>query len=452
VTEGHGSSNAYANYRLVVLIVAYVLAFIDRQVLNLLVEPLKRDLHLSDLQVSLLQGFSFALFLSLGGLPIGRLVDTRRRTSLLALGVAAWSLMTALCGLSRGFGQFLICRIGVGVGEATMTPSAYSLIGDSFDGRRLGRAMGCYAIGPYLGSGLALTIGALLVQALPPVLELPVLGQIHGWQAIFLALGPVGLIVALWVASLHEPPRRGAGSEVSPSWSVAFGYFRRNARALIGVNLAVTFAAMAMYSLSAWAPSFLVRSHHLTTAAAGHALGWRVLVFGAAGALCAGFVGDFLRRGNWPFGRLAVLIAAAGCATPLAAAVMLSPSRTLSLALIGPLLSCLTMAIASGPAILQEVTPNRLRGLQHAVAVLAVNLLGLGLGPTLVAAVTDLGLHDEAKLNLALAITLPAMLGLSVAIGLGALAPYARALRADSEAAANQDALRAAQQAFEPAQ
>lgn len=425
----------YAVYGLAVLIVAYVLAFIDRQILSLLVEPLKRDLHLSDVQISFLQGLSFALFFSLGGLPIGRLADTRRRTRVLAVGVAAWSVMTGLCGLARSFGLLLVCRIGVGVGEASMTPSAYSLIGDTFRGRRLGVAMGFYGIGPYLGSGLALVLGGLVIRRLPPLLHLPGLGVIHGWQAIFLALGPIGLIVALWIASLREPPRSGLEPQAPPAWPVVWSYFKWNAAAVVSVDLAVTFAAMAMYSLSAWGPSFLVRTYQLKVADAGQALGWQVMVFGSAGALAAGVIGDALRRRGWSFGRLAVMIAAALCAAPLAALTMLCGSEILSRTLFGPLVLLMTLAIGSGPATLQEITPSRMRGVQHALAVLIGNLLGLGLGPTIVAVTTDVGFHDETKVGLALAVTLPAMLSTSVLAGLASLAPYRRSLAAAPEEA-----------------
>jgi len=419
---------AYAAYSLFVLISAYVLAFIDRQILNLLVEPLKHDLHLSDVQISLLQGLSFALFLSVAGLPIGRLVDITRRTRLLAIGVAAWSLMTAACGLARGFGMLLVARFGVGAGEATMTPSAYSLIGDLFGARRLGLAMGLYSMGPHLGSGLALILGGVVMHALPPTLDLPLIGHVHGWQAVFLALGPIGLILALWTATLREPPRQGGGAVTPPSWRETAAYFRRNACALVLVNLTVTFAAMANYSLSAWASSLLARTYHMKLGAAGTALGWRAMLFGAAGALAAGLIGDALCRRGWRFGRLSVLIAATVSAAPLAACMALAGSQALCLSLIGPLFLMITLAIASGPATLQEVTPNRLRGLQHAGAVLAVNLLGLGLGPTLVAVITDLVLRDESRLNLALALAMPSMLALSAIFGLAALRPYGRSL------------------------
>ena len=217
-------ASAYPWYALAVLILAYVLAFLDRQVLNLLVEPMKRDLGLSDTQVSLLQGLSFALFLSIGGLPVGRLIDSRRRLTVLSAGIAVWSAMTVGCGLARGYLQLLLCRIGVGAGEAAMTPSAYSLIGDYFPPRRLGLAMGLYSMGAYVGAGLAMVIGAAAVAgAARGVVDLPLLGAIPAWQVVFLAVGLPGFVVAAWVAFLREPRRRAPGrASARPAWPRRF--------------------------------------------------------------------------------------------------------------------------------------------------------------------------------------------------------------------------------------
>jgi MFS family permease len=420
------NSRYYPAYALAVLILAYVLAFVDRQILNLLVEPIKRDLQLSDVQISLLQGLSFAIFLSIGGLPIGRLVDTRRRTRLLAIGIACWSVASAACGLARGYGALLLARIGVGVGEATMTPSAYSLIGDYFPPRRQGLAMGLYSLGAYLGSGLALVLGAEVVRRVPEGMMLPLLGALRGWQIVFLLVGLPGLIIALWVASLREPARGKEQAAVPPIGEVA-AWFKANADALIPVNLAVACAAMAMYGLSAWAPALFHRRFAVAAVDAGRTLGLIVMAAGSLGTLAAGMLGDRLDTAGWRDGRLRVLIAGAALAAPCALGAALAPSPAIAFALLAPTIFFLTLAIGSGPAILQTITPARMRGVQHALAVLAVNLIGLGLGPTAVALVTDHVLHDEAKLHVALAIVLPAALLLACLSALLALRPYRRA-------------------------
>jgi MFS family permease len=412
---------AYAFYALGVLVLAYVLAFVDRQVLNLLVEPLKRELGLSDLQVSLLQGPAFALFLSAAGLPLGRLIDRARRLTVLTLGVAAWSLAAAACGLAPTYLVLLACRIGVGAGEAVMTPSAYSLIGDWFRKERQGLAAGLYSMGAYLGSGLALIGGGALVSASEA-------GGASGWRLAFLATGVLGLPVALWVASLREP-ERGGPTRRPPPWREAVAWVKGPAGAAAGVvNAAVALAAMASYALAAWIPSTLIRRFHLPAKEAGLGFGLVVVTAGVPGTLLAGVVGDALRARGVRDGRLKVLAAASLIATPFAAAAPIAPSPGRALALLWPLVFLATVAVGSGPASLQDVTPARLRGVQHALAVLAVNLFGLGLGPPLVALVTDAVLRDEAKVGLALASTTPVMLGLSAVAAWFGRNLYRRAL------------------------
>ncbi|WP_044559049.1 MFS transporter [Azospirillum sp. B4] len=426
---------AYSVYVLVVLVLAYVLAFVDRQILSLLAVPMKADLGLSDLQVSLLQGLSFALFLSIGGLPIGRLIDRRRRTRVLAAGIAAWSLFTAACGLVRSFPILFLARVGVGFGEAVMTPAAYSLIGDLFRGRRLGLAIGLYNMGPYLGAGLALIMGGLVLHHLPPDVVLPMVGALRGWQVIFLLLGPLGLLMALWVASLREPARTGPGAQVVPDWAEIRAYYRAHGVSAFTVNLAGTCAAMSLYSLGAWAPSLLVRVHHMTPLAIGQGLGWRIMAFGAGGALLAGIIGDALRRRGLAPGRLVVMVCGAVAAGLLLYPALRAPDGTTALSWLGPLIGCMTVAIGSSPATLQEITPNRLRGVQHAAAVLVATLLGLGAGPSVVALVTDKVLRDESRLDLSLLLTLPAMLGLCALLALAIMRRYATSLRVIAPAA-----------------
>jgi MFS family permease len=421
---------AYAWYALFVLILAYILAFLDRQILNLLVQPIKRDLHLSDVQISLLQGLSFALFLSLGGLPIGRLIDTTRRTRLLGICIVVWSVASAGCGLARGYAQLLLCRIGVGVGEAAMTPSAYSLIGDYFGARRQGVAMALYSVGAYLGSGLALLVGAEITARVPtgPV-AVPLLGALQGWQLVFVLIGMPGLVIALWMITLREPRRTGTEPPALPLREV-LAWFRGRAQPLILVNLAVAFVAIASNGMSAWLPTFFLRHFGMTTVESGRTLGLIVILVGGAATLSAGALGDWLRRRGHKDGRLRVMIAGILLATPFAVATPLADTAGHAFLLLIPSYFFLVLAVGSGPATLQEVTPRRMRGMQHAFAVLAVNLLGLGLGPTIVALITDHVLHDEAKVGLSIAIAAPVALLVALILALFARAPYTRALAA----------------------
>ena len=165
------------------LFVAYIFSFIDRMLIGLLVEPIKKDLLLTDTQVSLLQGFAFALFYTIAGIPLGRWIDRAPRMRLVALGIAVWSGMTVLCAMVTNFFQFFAARMGVGVGEAVLSPAAYSVISDSFPKNRLGLAMGIYGLGSAIGAGLAFMIGAVVIAAVAnaEAITVPVLGVIKSW-------------------------------------------------------------------------------------------------------------------------------------------------------------------------------------------------------------------------------------------------------------------------------
>ena len=420
-------SRAYAWYAVGVLVLAYAFSFLDRQVLSLLVEPIKRDLGLSDTEISLLQGFSFALFNALGGLPIGRLVDNGRRMTIIPIGIAFWSLATAGCGLVRGFAGLLLCRMAVGVGEASLTPSAYSVIADAVPQKRLGLALGIFSMGVHLGAGLAFVLGGALVASLStgggP--DWPLVGRLHPWQATFVVVGLPGLLVAAWTATLREPARRGAGPTPLPLREV-LAYFRANARSLTALMLCAAFASMTSYGITAWSPSFLVRTFGWSIAEAGRSYGAIVIVCGMLGVVAGGLVGDRLVARGVRNGRLMVMAAASACALPFTVAAPLMGDPTTALLLMAPATFLGTVTIGTGPAALQEILPNRMRGLGTSLAVLVVNLIGLGLGPTLIALMTDYVIGDETQLRYSLAMVPLATLTLSAACGLAALKPYLR--------------------------
>lgn len=253
---------AYSWYALGVLSVVYLLNFIDRQILSILANDIKADLSLTDAQLGFLYGTAFAIFYALFGIPLGRLADRWNRTRLLAAGLALWSLMTALSGFARNFGALAGARVGVGVGEATASPCAYSLISDWFPERQRATAIGIYSAGLFLGSGLSLLIGGLIVENWNAAWPNGGPGGLVGWQAAFLAVGLPGLLLALWVLSLREPVRGGREGIASPAdphpWRGFFGQVslivppftvmgaaRRGAKPL-AANLAVAAVAAAL--------------------------------------------------------------------------------------------------------------------------------------------------------------------------------------------------------------
>lgn len=205
--EAETKASGYSWYVLGVLVVVYILNFIDRQILSILAVDIKRDLGLTDGQLGFLGGAAFAVFYALFGVPLGRLADRWHRVRLLTIGLVLWSTMTALSGLARNYLTLSLARMGVGVGEATASPTAYSLISDYFPARQRATALAIYSSGLYLGGGVSLLIGARISQVWDATYPGGGIGGLVGWQAAFLAVGLPGLLLALWVASLREPVR-----------------------------------------------------------------------------------------------------------------------------------------------------------------------------------------------------------------------------------------------------
>src|SRR5712691_2641298 len=188
LSRAKGATLGYAWYVVLVLMVCYTLSFIDRQILSLLVAPIKHDLGISDTRIGLLQGLAFALFYTMMGLPLGRIADTCSRRTLISFGVLFWSVMTTLCATAKSFWSLFLARMGVGVGEATLAPAAFSLISDYFSAGLLATALSIYSMGIFLGSGLALIVGGVVVTATTrmPAIELPLLGLTASWRLAFL--------------------------------------------------------------------------------------------------------------------------------------------------------------------------------------------------------------------------------------------------------------------------
>ena len=400
-----------------ILVVAYVFAFLDRQVLSLLVEPLKRDLHLSDTQVSLLQGFVFAVFLVLAGLPIGRAIDRGHRPRIIAAGMTVWSVLTAACGFAVSYPGLLIARIGVGAGEAALTPAAHAMIADSFPRRRLGLALGVFGVGSYVGAGGALILGSAVLSHLPP--DGPRLftgmGPIASWRLIFIAVGTPGIIVAALISLVADPGRR---TLPAPTPAALSAFVRSHGAAMGLVNLPAAFAAMATYAANAWTPSFLIRTYHWTTVQAGLAYGLITIISGVLGVICGGLIGDWATRRISPSGRVLVMAASSLLAVPFAALGPLAGTAWQSLAALALANLLTTTCLGLLPAAQQAITPSHLRGSVAAAGFLMVNLIGLGLGPTAIALTTDAIFHDPLKLRYALATLTPPMLLVAAALAL----------------------------------
>ncbi len=393
-----------------ILMVAYMFSFIDRQILNLLVAPVRRDLAISDTQISYLLGLSFALFYTVCGIPIGRLADVRSRRGIIAVGLVVWSLMTAGCGLARSYLSLLLFRIGVGVGEASLSPSAYSLIADSFPKETRATAISVYACGIYIGSGLAFLLGGLIIRVASAQgdVELPILGPVRPWQLVFLVLGLAGLAFSLAILAIREPARHGIGAGVEVPVKEAAAWMLANRHTVLHHNLGVAMLSFAAYGAAAWVPSFFIRSYGWDATTTGIVYGALTAIFGSAGIVFGGRLADrWLRRGQVDAGMRVCLIGALA-SIPFGLSFPLAATPALAALLLAPSIFCLAMPFGVAPAAIQEIMPNALRSQASAVYLFLVNLIGLGLGPTAVALCTDYVFHDDQAVRYSLMLVLPA--------------------------------------------
>ncbi len=396
----------YAWYTLGILLLAYILSFIDRQLLSLLVGPIREDLAIGDFQFSLLSGWAFAIFYTFMGLPLGRLADGGRRTLIVAAGVALWSAMTAFCGLARNFWMLLLGRIGVGVGEAALSPSAYSLLSDSFPPARLPRAVAVYTLGITLGSGMAYLAGGAIVALVENTQELalPLTGTLRPWQLAFLAAGLPGLLVALLVLSLREPRRRDTTTDTLPAVGEIARYLWQRRDAFAVVLYAVPLLSIAGYAYLSWYPEFLIRSHGVARSHAGYITGWLYLICGTAGTLSAARFTEYLaERGYRDAPARVTAIVAVMLPLPVLCAP-LAPSLFWVVLLSVPAVFLLNAFFGVSLAALQLITPNRMRAQLSAFLLLLNNLLGLGFGTSLVAVLSQFVFRRDASLGLAMAL------------------------------------------------
>lgn len=398
---------AYAWYMTVLLMVLYMFSFLDRTIIVLLIEPIKRDLHLTDTHVSLLYGLAFAIFYTFMGIPIARLADSKSRRNLIAAGVFTWSAMTALCGLAKDFTQLFIARIGVGVGEAALSPAAYSLISDSFPEEKRARAMSVYTMGLYLGVGMALLLGGLIIDFVEKSgsIALPLVGELYAWQVTFLVVGAPGVLFCLLVMALREPPRQGvvAGTKSIP-FKEAMSYFWERKRFYLSFYLALAAITLYSYSFTAWTPSYFIRTHGWTTLEVSQYYGLVMLFFGPAGILVGGWVATArAKRGDDMASAKMAIVGCAGLLIPAATATLVDDAWV-SLGLIAVIKFISGLPLGVAMAAIHNVTPNRLRAQAAAFYFFVLNILGLGTGPTIVALITDYGFGDPNALRYSLAI------------------------------------------------
>jgi MFS family permease len=374
-----------------VLFVVYIFNFIDRQILAILLEPIKQDLQVSDTALGFLTGFAFAVFYTFAGLPLARLADRWVRRTLIAISLAIWSIMTAASGLARGFPDLALARIGVGIGEAGCTPPAHSLLADYFPPEKRATVLSLYACGVYVGVGLGFWLGGWINDA-------------FGWRVAFFVVGLPGVAMALVVRLTVREPLRGM-SERQPIETRTYTiheawHFFASLPTGRYLGLAAGLNAFAGYGLGAWVPAFFIRLHHMTPGELGLWLSWITAVGGALGAFLGGWIADRWIQRN-PYARIYVAASSILLSIPFLVMSFLLADRELALLSYFPAVICSTLWIGPTFAIVQDLVPPAMRAMASAVFIFILTIIGMGTGPQAVGILNDwIGTPDAIRYSL----------------------------------------------------
>ena len=393
----------------VVMTLAQVFAFIDRQIPAMLVEPIKQDFSLNDSQIALLGGAAFSIFYAIMALPIGYAVDRYKRVNVLGTGIFVWSLMTTLAGLANSFGRLFGARIGVAVGEAVMAPVSVSLVSDYFPQNKQGKPMGIITAGVYIGIGATLIGGGYLIDYLTNIggITIPGIGYFKPWQATFLVVGIPGILISFAAFMLHEPRRLGlAQTSEKDSKSInIFSHLIKNKSTLIPMFAGLIFMALIFYSFTFWAPSMMVRTHDLTLTEVGFSLGIITIISSILGTISSGAVVDYLRSKGRTDAPIRTAMFACIFAMPAICLAPLVENVVAAWMLIGIYLFFISSFAPIGLLAVSGVSSNEVKGQMAAVHAFLMMAFGLSLGPQITAFFTDFILQDESKLGLAVSLT-----------------------------------------------
>jgi len=379
-------------YMCICLTIVFVLSFVDRSSMTLVVEPLKADLGISDFQVSLLLGLSFVVLFSVFSIPAGSLADRYSRRGIIAWAVFIWSSMTVMCGYATNYRQLFLGRTGIGIGEAALQPAAYSMLRDTFPPDRRGRAFGIFHMGPMVGVGFSLFIGGALLSlsASGAVSHWPILGALKPWQFVIVVPGLVGLPLALLMLTLREPKRMDRKvDENAPGYREALKFLRKEWRLYTPLWGAVTLFAIAVSSFNAWLPTVIARAWALPLPEIGRAVGIMSLISVPAGMLLLGMVMDWLSKRGRKAAPMEVAIVAASISCVATLFLLVTDNHLLAIVLY----LCHNFFVAPIPssagATMAQITPGRMMGKLSSLFFLVQNLLGLALGPTIAVLVSQ---------------------------------------------------------------
>ncbi len=391
------------------LTLAYVLSYVDRSILGLLVQPIKADLHVSDEAMGYLLGWAFGLFYATIGLPLGWLADRRRRTWLVAAGVALWSAATIASGLARSFGQLFLARMGVGIGEATLSPCAMSLIGDSFPPEARGKPVGVYSAALAVGAGIASLIGAAVLGLATHDIVLPLVGAVRPWQFALIVVGLPGLVIAPLFLLLPEPARTMPPGTPASGFGEALGLVGQRLGSLGGVTLLVAVMTTIAYSQGFNAAAF-ARTFGWEAKDYAKVNGTINLIVGPLTVIGVGWLADRWRRAGRAAPAFRLLTWGYLLMLPAAALGLFMPTPALAFAVLGLSSVGIGTVTAAGIIALLEIVPARARGQLVALYYMAISIAGLGLGPPTVG-ILSTRVFGEAHLRSAVA-AVPLIYGL----------------------------------------
>jgi MFS family permease len=430
-------------YAAIVLAVLYWVSILDRFIIALLVDPIKHDLGLTDLQFSILQGFAFSGTQVLFGLLFGALADRCNRRWLIFAGAAIWAVATAACGVARSFGQLLLARLGVGVGEASLVPGSSSMLADLHPRERQTRAMAVFTIGSTVGTGTAFLIGGLLIEFLTHIgrITMPVVGEIRAWQSAFLVVGLPGLLIALLIFTVPEPVRRGLRQSAANrlTWQNSYGgliqFMRTHPRFFLYHYLGFMFGLLVVTGGVSWYPAHLSRSFGWSPAQIGVNLGLALAAAGVVGKLSCGYCVDLMFRRGVRDAQLRWYAVCLVAATPIGIIATTTSSPWLCVGGVALLVTLLQPLPAVAFTALNLVTPNELRGAGIAFFSATAGLVGAGAGTLLVAGASEHLFGGGASIGLGIAAVIAACCPLgALCLALG-MRPMRAAVAAAEDAA-----------------
>ena len=410
-----------------VLTFTYIVSFVDRTILGLLIEPIKADLSLSDTQIGLVQGMAFGLFYAAMGLPLGWLADRTSRRGLIAVGAALWCAATAVCGLASTFAQLFMARIAVGIGEAALSPAAMSIISDSFPRERRAVPIGVYAAAAAAGAGLALIVGGTVIQLVSStgVIELPVVGAVARWQAAFVLIGVGGLVLLPLLATIIEPVRHNESAGAAGATRID-RFIREHADFMVRHYAAVSFYSVLVYAVLSWVPTQFIRVYGWSAGETGLRYGAVLLLFGGAGTVLGGILAAKLGKRGVAQPAIWVTTLGIAVAGPLLAAASWASDPWTALTWYAPALLFMTLPGGTAIQVVQEAVPNRLRGQASAIYYLSSSVVGLTLGPLSVGLMTDYVYEDPQRIGSALGVLAIAIAPAMSLLVWSTRAPFAR--------------------------